>query len=96
MNEIFADLHVHIGRSENGKPIKITAAKSLNFANIAKECFERKGIDVVGIIDCASPYVIEDIETFKTGEAYEIPDGGIIYKDKICIILGSEGRNRLK
>ena len=91
MNEIFADLHVHIGRSENGKPIKITAAKSLNFANIAKECFERKGIDVVGIIDCASPYVIEDIEKFlKTGEAYEIEDGGIIYKDKICIILGSE------
>lgn len=91
MNEIFADLHVHIGRSENGKPIKITAAKSLNFANIAKECFERKGIDVVGIIDCASPYVIEDIENFlKTGKAYEIEDGGIIYKDKICIILGSE------
>ena len=24
------------------------------------------------------------------GEAYEIPDGGIIYKDKVCIILGSE------
>ena len=91
MNEIFADLHVHIGRSENGKPIKITAARSLNFANIAKECADRKGINVVGIIDCASPYVIEDIENFlKTGEAYEIEDGGIIYKDKVCIILGSE------
>ncbi len=91
MNEIFADLHVHIGRSENGKPIKITGARSLNFANIAKECYERKGIDVVGIIDCASPYVIEDIESFlKTGEAYELKDGGIIYKDKVCIILGSE------
>ena len=91
MNEVFADLHVHIGRSENGKPIKITAARSLNFANIAKECADRKGINVVGIIDCASPYVIEDIENFlKTGEAYEIEDGGIIYKDKICIILGSE------
>ena len=91
MYEIFADLHVHIGRSENGKPIKITAAKSLNFANIAKECAERKGINVVGIIDCASPYVIEDIENFlKTGEAYELEDGGIIYKDKVCILLGSE------
>ena len=91
MNEIFADLHVHIGRSENGKPIKITAARSLNFANIAKECADRKGINVVGIIDCASPYVIEDIENFlKTGEAYELEDGGIIYKDKVCIILGSE------
>ena len=91
MYEIFADLHVHIGRSESGKPIKITAAKSLNFANIAKECAERKGINVVGIIDCASPYVIEDIEKFlKTGDAYELKDGGIIYKDKVCILLGSE------
>ena len=91
MQEMFADLHVHIGRSEKGKPIKITAARSLNFANIAKECAERKGIQIVGIIDCASPYVIEDIEEFlKTGEAYEIKDGGIIYKNKVCIILGSE------
>ena len=91
MYEIFADLHVHIGRSENGKPIKITAARSLNFANIARECAERKGIQVVGIIDCASPYVVEDIEKFlKTGDAYELEDGGIIYKDKVCILLGSE------
>ena len=91
MYEVFADMHIHIGRSENNKPIKITAARSLNFANIAKECVERKGINIAGIIDCASPYVIEDIENFlKTGEAYEIEDGGIIYKDKVCIILGSE------
>ncbi|MBQ9298363.1 MAG: TIGR00375 family protein [Clostridia bacterium] len=91
MYEIFADLHVHIGRSENNKPIKITAAKSLNFANIADECVNKKGINMVGIIDCASPYVIEDIENFlKKGDAYEIQDGGIIYKDKVCIILGSE------
>ena len=103
MHEIFADLHVHIGRSESGKPIKITAARSLNFANIAKECEQRKGIQVVGIIDCASPYVIEDIEKFlQTGDAYELKDGGIIYKDKVCIILGSEvetseiGRNGKK
>ena len=91
MYEIFADLHVHIGRAENNKPIKITAARSLNFENIAKECVEKKGINVVGVIDCASPYVIEDIEEFlKNGDAYEIKDGGIIYKDKVCILLGSE------
>ena len=70
MNELFADLHVHIGRSENGKPIKITAARSLNFANIAKECADRKGINIVGIIDCASPYVIEDIENFLKQEKH--------------------------
>ena len=89
--EVFEDLHVHIGRAENGRPMKITAAKSLNFANIAKECYERKGINIVGIIDCASPYVIEDIEHFlQNGDAYELKDGGIIYKNEICIILGSE------
>ena len=91
MYEFYGDFHVHIGRTENNKPIKITAARSLNFANIAKECVERKGINIVGIIDCASPYVIEDIENLlATGDAYEIEDGGIIYKDKVCIILGSE------
>ena len=91
MYNIYADLHVHIGWSEQGKPIKITGARSLNFSNIAKECVEKKGINLVGIIDCASPYVIEDIERFlQTGEAYEIPEGGIIYQDKVCIILGSE------
>ena len=91
MYEIFADLHIHIGRSESGKPIKITGARSLNFGNIAKECSDRKGIQVAGIIDCASPYVIEDIEKFlQTGDAYELKDGGIIYKDKVCILLGSE------
>ena len=47
MYEVFADLHVHIGRSEANKPIKITAARSLNFANIAKECSDKKGIHVV-------------------------------------------------
>ena len=91
MYEVYGDFHVHIGRTENNKPIKITAARSLNFANIARECAEKKGINIVGIIDCASPYVIEDIENLlATGEAYEIKDGGIIYKDKVCIILGSE------
>jgi uncharacterized protein (TIGR00375 family) len=91
MYDFFADLHIHIGRTKNNKPIKITGARSLNFENIAKECVEKKGINIAGIIDCASPYVIEDIEDFlKNGEAFELEDGGIIYKDSLCIILGSE------
>ena len=85
MREIFADLHVHIGRSESGKPIKITAAKSLNFANIAKECADRKGIQIVGIIDCASPYVIEDIENFLE----ELGIGFTFIKSEYPIKLGN-------
>ncbi len=26
----------------------------------------------------------------ENGDAYELKDGGIIYKDKVCILLGSE------
>ena len=33
---VYADLHVHIGRSENGRPIKITGSKTLNFNNKPK------------------------------------------------------------
>ena len=69
----FLQIYMFIGRAENGKPNKNNSSKSLKFANINKECEERKGIQVVGIIDCASPYVLEDIENFlKQGDAYEL------------------------
>lgn len=89
--KVYADLHVHIGSSNNGKPVKITASKSLSFDNIAKESLKRKGIQIVGIVDCASPNVIKDIESFLNNEdAVELEKGGIIYKNAICILLGSE------
>ena len=77
--EVFGDFHIHIGRASNGKPIKITASRNLTFENIVYESVERKGLDIIGIIDCASPYVIEDIEKFlESNEAYEQEKGGII------------------
>jgi len=57
-----ADLHVHIGRSSDDRPVKITAARDLTFAQIAVECVQRKGLDLVGVVDCASPPVLRDIE----------------------------------
>ncbi len=69
--EVFADMHIHIGRSENGKPIKITASRELRFENIMKEAAIRKGLQLIGIIDCASPYVIEDIDG-KKGLAHNL------------------------
>ena len=66
------DLHVHIGRSSSGRPVKITAARDLTFENIAIECVRRKGIDLVGIVDCASPPVLVDIRSLvKAGEMVE-------------------------
>lgn len=91
MKEVYVDMHVHIGANNDGKIVKVTASKDLNFENIAYESANRKGINFVGIIDCMSPRVIEDIYSFlEKGKAFELEEGGIIYDNKICIILGAE------
>mgnify|MGYP006282974753 CR=1 FL=1 len=91
----FVDLHIHIGSGSKGQPVKITASRKLNFANIAEEALDKKGLDMIGIIDCASPVVIEDIEKLlDSGEMRELPNGGIIYKDQLVILLGSEVESR--
>jgi len=91
MKKYFMDFHVHIGRSNSGAPVKITASRDLTFTNIAQECKHKKGIDIVGIVDCASPGVIDDIfQLINSGEMKPLKDGGLIYQDKVTIILGSE------
>jgi PHP family Zn ribbon phosphoesterase len=95
MPDFVADLHVHIGRSGSGRPVKITASRDLTFENIAMECADRKGIDVVGVVDCASPPVIADIEALiASGEMIEQPDGGLRYRDQVTVILGAEFETR--
>ncbi|HEX7056083.1 MAG TPA: endonuclease Q family protein [Bacilli bacterium] len=90
MKTFFADLHIHIGRAGNGQVVKISGSKDLTFFNIAHEASERKGIGMVGIIDCHSPSVQADIIHYlETGEMRELPGGGIRYKDT-TVLLGSE------
>ncbi len=90
MNSYFADLHIHIGRTEADTPVKISAARSLTFYNIAKEASERKGIEMIGIIDCHAPKVQSDImEYLHRGEMAEQAGGGIRYHDT-TVILGCE------
>ncbi len=90
LQQVYADLHIHIGRSEDGQPVKISGSRNLTFANIAKEASERKGIGLIGIIDCHSPGVRADIRSLiATGDMIELPGGGIRYRDT-TILLGSE------
>ena len=90
MQRVFADLHVHIGAAR-GRPVKITAARSLTFSAIARECTRRKGITMVGIVDCASPAVLREIQSLiASGEMTELSGGGLRYKEALTIILGSE------
>ena len=88
--ECFADLHVHIGQAKK-RPVKITASRSLTLSNIYDYCLNKKGIDIIGIVDCASPYVLGEIsEHLESEEVRPLAGGGLRYKDKLTIILGAE------
>ena len=91
MQKLYADLHIHIGRTSAGRPVKITAARDLTFENIAKECATRKGIDIAGVVDCGSPAVMQDIDALvESGEMVELPGGGLRYREATTVILGCE------
>ncbi len=92
---LYCDLHVHIGKSSSGRAVKITAAHDLTFENIAIECAQRKGIDIVGIVDCASPPVIDDISALlDKGEMVPLDGGGLRYRDQVTVICGAEFETR--
>ncbi|HYE82945.1 MAG TPA: endonuclease Q family protein [Clostridia bacterium] len=91
MKMYFVDLHVHVGRSSGGKEVKKATASDLTFENIAFEAYHRKGINVIGVVDCASPYIIEDIEVLlDRGEITEKTEGGMNYGKGMTLILGAE------
>ncbi len=91
MNRYYVDLHVHIGRSSEGREIKKATANNLTFENIAHESFYRKGIDVIGVVDSISPYVLEDIDKLiERGELIEKQGGGMAYRGGQTLILGAE------
>ncbi|THF75852.1 endonuclease Q family protein [Cohnella fermenti] len=83
---VFADLHVHIGRASEGEPVKISASSGLTFRSIAEEASERKGVGLVGVIDCHSPPVQRDImDCLHSGEMEEVPGGGIRYRNTVIL-----------
>ena len=85
------DLHVHIGRDSLGRPVKVSGAHDLTFANIAREAGQRKGIDVIGVVDCASGRVLSDIDRLvQSGAMEEAPGGGMRYNGQTVIIPGIE------
>ncbi|SFS92396.1 endonuclease Q family protein [Marininema halotolerans] len=87
---IFADLHIHIGWTANGLPVKVTGSRKLTFANILQEASHRKGMDMVGIIDAHSPPVIAEIEEgIADRRLKEHQGGGLLYQGTTAI-LGTE------
>jgi len=90
LRRTFADLHLHIGSTSKGEQVKISASHNLTFRQIAHEASHRKGISLLGVIDCHSPGVQEDIAALlESGEMEEVTGGGIRYRDT-TIMLGAE------
>lgn len=93
LKPFFADLHVHVGRAR-GRPVKITAAAGLTVAAVLAESRERKGLDLVGIVDAASPLVLEDLEgLLDSGFLCAVPGGGLRSQENgpgPVLLLGEE------
>ncbi|WP_243290142.1 endonuclease Q family protein [Bacillus sp. FJAT-47783] len=90
MNTFFVDLHIHIGRTPTGKPVKITGSRTLTMENILYEAVHYKGIDIIGVIDCHVPEVLDHLEEdLQSGRYSELQDGGIRFENT-TLLLGSE------
>ncbi|WP_232696228.1 endonuclease Q family protein [Brevibacillus daliensis] len=90
MRDFFADLHIHIGGTMSKKPVKITASHTMTLTKILEEASERKGMEMIGIIDSHSPEVQQELEELlDRKEARSLANGGIEYK-RTTLLLGCE------
>lgn len=91
LNQYFTDLHIHVGMSQNGKWVKIPTSRRLTVRGILEEAAERKGMDIIGIIDALSPLVLADLRLLiAEGLLVPINNGGYLYQHKILVVLGAE------
>ena len=90
MKDFYVDLHIHIGRTASGKPVKITGSKTLTLQAILQYASNQKGLDMIGVIDCHSPEILMEIEDLlNRGDMIELAEGGLRFQ-KITLLLGSE------
>ncbi|MEG6585654.1 endonuclease Q family protein [Dendrosporobacter sp. 1207_IL3150] len=91
MKRIFADLHIHVGISEQGQWVKIPTSRRLTIRNIFNESIHRKGLDLIGVVDALSPLVLEDLERLEAkGLLLLLSGGGYRYKGILTVLLGAE------
>ena len=90
LQDYFVDLHIHVGRDIEQKPVKIAASKNLTLTNILKEASRRKGLDMIGVIDCHAPNVQRELDMLlEKGEAFQLREGGIRFEE-VTLIPGAE------
>jgi len=90
MEIVLADLHVHIGTA-CGRRVKVTASRDLTLERVVRECAEKKGIGMVGVVDCCSNAVLAEMDALlASGLLRELDGGGLLYGDKVTLIPGCE------
>lgn len=91
MREYFVDLHIHVGMNESGQWVKMATSRKLTLANILHEGRRRKGLDILGIVDAASPRVQEDLEKMLAKDMLTLlSGGGYKHRDGATLLLGAE------
>jgi len=90
MNDYYVDLHVHIGRTASGKPVKITGAKTLTLTNILHEAERVKGLHMVGVIDSHVPEVLDELEREVEANGWSEQKEGGVQAGNVTLLLGSE------
>lgn len=94
MKKIYADLHVHIGRA-GGKAVKITASEQMTLEAVLHSTRTNKGLDMVGVVDCGSPLVLEEIkQMLDRGLLQMRRNQDLIGLNGVSLILGAEMESR--
>jgi len=91
LQEVFADLHIHLGwAGDPGRAVKVSAARDLTLEGILHEARHRKGIRLIGVIDAATEGALSDLEALlRAGVVEEQPGGGLAYGE-VTLIPGAE------
>jgi uncharacterized protein (TIGR00375 family) len=91
MNRYFADFHIHVGISEAGQWVKIPTSRNLTVRTILDTALQRKGLQIVAIVDAMSPYVQQDIQRLvDEGRLTLQSGGGYLYHNGVSMLLGAE------
>ena len=91
MNRYFADFHIHVGISEAGQWVKIPTSRNLTVRTILDTALQRKGLQIVAIVDALSPYVQQDIQQLIDEGGLTLQSGGgYQYCNGVALLLGAE------
>ena len=90
MRELFADLHVHLGRAA-GRWVKVSAAAALTLEGIAATARRDKGVELVGVVDLWTAPAREELaRLLGAGRWREVAGGGFTDGGGVTVLGGAE------